>query len=172
VHARVEVLPWLGARAIVTRSNIPVTIAPGALLAGTRADQPSLDVLELGGRVEPTWLVNPRTRLWFGLGAAWNRIRAEEPALSGRPVQGARRSGVGVEYMAALGGTFDVIPKWLAVSASLSASALGAQSGNVFEPLQAIDESIARPNDPLVHIAGLPKFEAAYSALLGIGLLL
>lgn len=171
-HARVEILKWLGMRAIVAKSNHAVSVPTGALLPGTDAEQPSLDVLEFGLRVEPTWPVHERARLWLGLGGVWERVSTERPTLSGRRVQGSDRSGVAVEYSAALGGTLDVLPNWLAIGVAISASWVASQSGSLFEPLQAVDENVSRPQDPLVYLAGLPEFEAAYSAVLSLGLLL
>jgi hypothetical protein len=171
-HARVEILRWLGFRAIVHRSSHAVSADDGALLSGTRVDHPKLDVLHLGARVEPTWVLYRGVRLWAGLGVGWDRIWADRPTLTGRQVQAADRTGVAVEYSATAGATLDIVPKWFAVSLSLGAALVASQSGGMFEPLQAVDEDISRPNDPLVYIAGLPEFEGAYSAVLGLGLLL
>ena len=172
VHARIEILRWLGFRALLSRAIHGVSVPDGALLEGTRASQPSLSVLQLGARIEPTWSITPQTRAWFGIGAAWDRIWADRPDLSGRQVQAADRTGAAVEVIGALGATWDVIPKWLALSLCLSASGMVTQSGNMFERLQAIDEDVSRPNDPLVYIDGLPEFQGAASALFGVGLLL
>jgi hypothetical protein len=171
-QARVEVLRWLGVRALFTSSHHAVHVDPGALLPGAEADQPGLSVLQFGARVEPTWPVTPRLRLWFGVGAAWDRIWADKPALTGLPVQAANRTGTASEWSAALGGTYDAIPRWLTVSLGVSAAVVTAHSGTMFGRLQAVDESITRPRNPLVLIASLPEFDRSYSALLSAGLLL
>jgi hypothetical protein len=171
-QARVDVLRWLGVRALVTNSHHAVHVDRGALLAGTDADQPGLSVLQLGARVEPTWPVTPRLRLWVGIGAAWDRIWADKPILTGLPVQAANRTGAAAEYSAALGGTFDAIPRWLALSFCVSGAVVTAQSGSMFERLQGVDESVQRPRNPVVYMAPLPDFEGSFAALLSAGLLL
>lgn len=172
VHGRVEVLPWLGVRALVSNSVHGVSVDGEALLAGASADQPSLQVLEIGARVEPTLQLTPQARVWLGLGMAWNRIWADRARFEGRDVQGVDRTGVAVEYSAALGGTFDVIPRWLTLGLAVSASRIGDQSGSMFDSIQGVDEDVSRPDDPLVRIAGLPDFRGAYDAVLSVGLLL
>jgi hypothetical protein len=172
VHGRAEVLPWLGVRVLVSNSVHAVSVDGEALLAGTSADQPSLQVLELGARVEPTLRLSARARAWLGVGLAWNRIWADRARFEGRDVQGVDRTGVAVEYSAALGGTFDVIPRWLTLGLALSAARIGDQSGRMFDDIQGVDEDVSRPNDPLVRIAGLPDFRGAYDAVLSVGLLL
>ncbi len=172
VHGRVEVLPWLGVRAMVSNSIHAVSVDGAALLAGTSAEQPSLQVLELGARIEPTLQLTPQARVWLGVGMAWNRIWADRATFSERNVQGADRTGVAVKYAAALGGTYDVLPRWLALGLAVSASRIGDQSGGMFDEQQGIDEDVARPNDPLVKIGALPDFRAAYDAVLSVGLLL
>lgn len=172
VHGRVEVLPWLGVRALISNSVHAVEVDDAALLAGASAEQPSLQVLEIGARVEPTLRLTPRARVWLGVGMAWNRIWADRATFSGRNVQGVDRTGVAVKYAAALGGTYDVLPRWLALSLAVSASHIGGQSGGMFDERQGIDEDVSRPNDPLVRIGALPDFRAAYDAVLSVGLLL
>lgn len=172
VHGRVEVLSWLGVRAMVSNSVHAVTVDGAALLAGASAEQPGLQVLELGARLEPTLRLTPQARVWLGLGMAWNRIWADRATFSGRDVQGVDRTGVAVEYAAALGGTYDVLPRWLALSFAVSAAHVGDQSGGMFDERQGIDEDVSRPNDPLVRIGALPDFRAAYDAVLSVGILL
>jgi len=100
VQGRVEVLPWLGVRALVTNSIHSVSVDSAALLERTSADQPSLQVLEIGARVEPTLTLAPHLRGWLGVGMSWNRIWADAPSFEGRRVQGVNRTGVAVEYSA------------------------------------------------------------------------
>jgi hypothetical protein len=81
----------------------------------------------------------------------------------------ADRTGVALEYSAALGARFDVIPRWLGVGLALSAATVASQTGRMFETQGGI---VDEANGNLVSVAGLPKFSGSYSAVLGLGLLL
>lgn len=161
-HARIEILPVLGFSAYANDAKHSVKMADPAI------DQPALDVLQIGARVEPTWRVLPTLRLWLGLGIAWGSVGAPAPTMDG--VQDASltdRSGVFLEYSAALGGTYDVIPNWLALSLSLSGGIMANQSGDLFDDTQAITN-----NGLMSRLPGLPEMESSFSALLGVGMIL
>jgi hypothetical protein len=169
LHARVEVLRWLGVRALVLRSNHSVEVPRGGLgLADTEIDHPDIELNLLGIRVEPTWVLDPRLRLWAGLGAGWAFMETEAPTTSGAlELQSAGRDGVIVEFSGALGATLDVIPDWLTASIALSAGTVTGQTGDIFRSMQGFDQ-----NGRMLHISPLPHFASTYSAVLGVGLLL
>lgn len=170
-HARIVLAPWLGLRVSFTQSSQPVSVPDGALglPAGTHIDQPDLSVLLLRVRVEPTWVVSPRFRLWAGVGAGWGRISAPAVTTSGAQagLHSATRKGVMLEFAGELGASFDVIPNWLAVSLMGSGGVLTNQTGEVFTPSQAFTADGHR-----IQLAGLPHFGSSLSALLGVGVLL
>lgn len=171
VHARIEIAPWMGFRVSFTQSSQPVTVPDGALglPAGTHIDQPDLSLLLLRVRLEPTWVVSPRLRLWAGVGAGWGRISAPALTTSGTlsGIRSARRSGVMLEFAGELGGSFDVIPNWLTASLMLSGGVLTNETGEVFTPSQAFTSDGHR-----IQLDGLPHFGSSLSALLGVGVLL
>jgi hypothetical protein len=161
-HARIEILPVLGFSAYANAAKHAVTMADSAI------DQPAIDVLQIGARLEPTWRVIPTLRLWLGLGVAWGRAAAPAPTMDG--VQDSSltdRSGVFLEYSAALGGTYDVIPNWLALSLSVSGGVMANQSGDLFNGTQAIKD-----DGFMSRLPGLPEMESSFSALLGVGMIL
>lgn len=169
-HARINIASWFALRTSFVHEDVPVTVRTGALgLPGADIHQPDLTVALLGLRLEPTWVIKPRLRAWFGAGLAWGRITAPPLTTSGAfgPLHTTERSGVLLEYSAALGFTVDVIRDWLAASLTGSAGVLTNQSGSIFDGQQDRDQQ-----GHFVQAGGLPKFGASYSGLLSVSLLL
>jgi hypothetical protein len=161
-HARVEILPVLGFSIYANNAHHEVTVADQSV------DQPALQVFQMGARLEPTWPVLPTLRLWLGLGVAWGRASADAPTVNDiQDSSMADRAGVFLEYSAALGGTYDVIPNWLALSLSVSGGVMTNQSGDLFDDTQAITN-----NGQMSRLSGLPEMESGFSALLGVGMIL
>jgi hypothetical protein len=159
-HARIEILPVLGFAAYFNAARHSVTVRDA------RIDQPPIEVMQIGARLEPTWPVLPTLRLWAGVGVAWGRVKAPSPSVT--DVQDVPdRTAVFLEYSGALGGTYDVLPHWLAISLSLSGGLVKNQSGDAFDESQVIDQT-----GFMSRLAGLPEFEGSYSALLGVGMIL
>lgn len=170
-HARIELAPWMGLRLSFTRSTHAVTVPDGGLglPAGTGIHQPDLSVLLLRARLEPTWVVSPRLRLWAAVGAGWGRISAPSVTTTGTEagLHSAGRKGVMLEFSGALGASFDVIPDWLAASLMVAGGAVTNQSGEVFSRPQVFTADGHR-----LYMDGLPHFGGSLSALLGVGVLL
>lgn len=168
-HVRAELLPFLGFRAYVSNSTHTVRVPRGALgLDGTQLNQPDLQVFQLGARLEPTFMPAPTVRLWAGLGAAWARATAPAPSSSGAmQVRYADRSGVFLEYSAALGATWDFVPRWLAATVSLSGGLVSDPSGDLFH-----EHSVSDGSGGTVKMGGFPEFSASYCAALGVGMIL
>jgi hypothetical protein len=161
-HARIEILPVLGFSAYANDAKHSVTMADPAI------DQPAIDILQIGARIEPTWRVMPTLRLWLGLGIAWARAEAPAPTMDGfQDSSLTDRTGVFLEYSCALGGTYDVIPNWLALSLSVSGGLMANQSGDMFDETQAITNT-----GGMSRLPGLPEMESSFSALLGVGMIL
>jgi hypothetical protein len=169
IHTRAELWKYLDVTAYFSRAQHSVDVPRGSLgLADTNVEQPALDVVQIGGRIEPTLRPIADLRLWLGLGIGWGHITADAPTTSGaNAATYADRTGVYLEYSAALGATWDVIPSWLALSLSASGGLLTNQSGDLFHDHQAISN-----NGTLVTLAALPELESSYAALLGVGIVL
>lgn len=168
-HARVELWRFLGFRVYANQSSHAVDVPRSALgLDDTQIEQPDLEVFQLGARAEPTYMPMPTLRLWAGLGVAWARATAPEPSSSGATaIHYADRSGVLLEYSAALGATWDFVPRWLAATASVSGGLIRAQTGDLFNAHTVNDGAGGTRR-----MGGLPEFESSFSALLGVGMIL
>lgn len=164
-HLRVELVSFLGFRAYFNNSYHAVDVPAGAL-GPDEVDQEDLKVTVIGARLEPTWVVTPELRLWAGVGVAWGRVFAEEPETT-PPVASHDRSGVLLEWTGSLGGSYDVVPNWLALTLLLSGGFVTNQSGDVFDRTQAISQT-----GQITYLGGLPEFSSTLSALVGLGIIL
>jgi hypothetical protein len=171
-HARIELLTWLGVRALALSSQHPASVERGGLgpTASTEVDQPPLQVVMLAAQIEPTWLLTPRLRLYTGLGSGWGSIVAPPPEARETQIVSARRSGVLIECWAALGASYDIVADWVTAGLSLGAGLPVNQSGAVFDRVQALPQNPAAQR--ILYYESLPEFALSLSALASIGLVL
>ncbi len=174
-HALLELTRWLGFRALFARSDHQVTIARGEFgFPNTDVHQPDLELVLIAGRLEPTWVVTPRLRLWVGAGAGLAYFTAPVSTSTGKfQVQSARRAGVAVDIGGALGGTFEVIPDWFTVALSGSAAFTTGHTGDAFQSPQSFDATgrlYHQGSD--YYLASLPEFAGSFTATASLGLLL
>jgi len=169
-HARIELRQWLGLRLFFLWGKHGVEVdSRGLELSSGEVEHPDISVTELGARIEPTWVVLPRLRLWAGAGASWARAQAPRPTITttAGPASTTERAGIFIELGGALGATYDVIPEWLAVWVSGTAGFVVDESGDLFHEQQAI-----AADGSILHIGGLPGMSAALSTTLGVALVL
>lgn len=167
---RPQLAEWLGARLFYREERLPVDVAPGAFdvdgeETGLDFQQSPLRVSSLGVQLEPTWVVNPRFRLLGIAGWSWMRFVADMPTAPGFE-QRALRAGVGLNWILGAGFAFDLIPNWLDFTVNLSHSFITGQTGEAFEPVQAIVDG------EIVHLAPLPEFKHGNDIIFSLGLIL
>ena len=169
IHARAELHRYLGFRAYLSNAKHAVDAPRGSLgLSDTQVDQPDLEVIQLGARAEPTLMPTPTLRLWAGLGIAWARATAPEPSSSGAvQIRSADRSGVLLEYSAALGATWDVVPRWLAATVSASGGLVADQTGDLFQ-----DRAVGDGAGGTTTLGAMPELAGSYAVQLGLGMIL
>jgi hypothetical protein len=178
VHARIEYAPWLGIRPWVRHATHAVSVSRGGLAAPgdvgleeATFTQRAVSLWILGIQAEPTWVVSPRLRLWSGFGIYWGRLEAEaargrvDPCASGHgcSIVSARRTGVLLDLTSSLGAIFELVPRWVAVTATLEYGFDISHSGAVFEPVQAFVDG------QMHHLRGLPAMRTSMTGLVGIG---
>jgi hypothetical protein len=133
--------------------------------------QPALSLWILGLQAEPTWVVSPRLRLWSGFGICWGRLEAAaprsklEPCASGQDcaIQAAERSGVLLDLTSSIGAIFELVPRWVAVTATLEYGFELSHSGELYRPVQAF------VGGQMHHLAGLPAMRTSMTGLVGVG---
>ncbi|MEZ4221448.1 MAG: hypothetical protein R3B13_11025 [Polyangiaceae bacterium] len=160
-HARAELLDFLGLRIYFTRGDHSVGVDAGSLVP-VEASQPDVTVTSLGSRLEPTLRVTERARLFLGAGVAWSRLVAPELETTPR-YRSFERSGVFLEWTAALGAMLDVVEDRVGFVLSLHGGVTSNASGSAFDRVQAIDHNGLR-----THIHGLPIPETTFGATAGV----
>ncbi len=173
-YIRPEVTSWLSLRLYYRQESIPVTVRRGGFevpeypLGATDFQQPNLRLRSFGARAEPTWVVNPRLRLMGILGLAWLRHVAQEPTSSGDlDVQTASRAAVELNTMVGVGASFELIPNWMVLSASVTYGIATNRSGTAYEePVQAF------AGGERLYLETLPKFRSVSDVLLSLGFIL
>jgi hypothetical protein len=172
-HARLEIVDWMGVRALVNVTRHAVSVERGALgpTADTEVEQPSLRVVYLAALLEPTWVITPRLRVWGGLGGGWATVEAPAPRDQGdTELHSTRRTGVYLDLLAELGVTLDVVRDWMAASVSVTGGVPVNQSGAAFDRVQTLQQN--PPAEEIQHYEALPKFAGSVSILAGLGILL
>jgi hypothetical protein len=169
LHMRIELARWLGFRAYFVNSDHSVEIAPGALnVPESQIHQPDLEMTLIAGRIEPTWVVTPRLRLWGGPSVGLSYFIAPVSRTTGSfELESARRTGAVMEFGGALGATFDVIPAWMTAQLYGTAATTVGDTGDAFDPPQSFDATGNRR-----YMGGLPKFAGSFALLAGFGVVL
>jgi hypothetical protein len=169
LHARLELARWMGFRVLFVKSEHAVSIEPGALkVPGSQIHQPDLEMTLIAGRIEPTWVVMPRLRLWGGPSAGLAYFIAPVSRTTGSmKLESVRRTGAVIELGGALGATFDVIPDWLTAQLCGTAATTIGNTGDAFDPPQSFDATGNR-----VYMDGLPEFGGSFALMAGLGVVL
>jgi len=171
VHARVDVLKWLGARLAVRWEFMPVELRQGALglPPGTTYAEPDLNRVYLGASFEPTWHATPLLALWSGLGIGWGRTTAGSLYTGGaEQIALPIRSAVFVEVPLSAGVRYEIIKNWMVVNLSGQVGFLwGNQTGAMLDPYTTPGRS-----GSLVTVEGFPAVGSSFGFLAGVGCLL
>jgi hypothetical protein len=177
-YLRPEITSWLAARLYYRQESIPVVVEEGGYNYGGVSynldfEQPNLDVVSVGIRLEPVWTIHPRFRVRGIFGWAWLGFRAELPEAPGynEPVDGARgiggsRQGVEVDVLFGAGMTIDLIENWLDLSVDGTYGVTASQTGSAYLPEQVFI------NGTLSYIAPLPQLGNPVDVIFSLGLIL
>lgn len=166
-HAQVLAAPWLRFSIYYLRARQALTIPAGALRPGTTltSDDPHLGSYVLGARLQPTLNLGSRFHLWANAGGGWGTVTAPalELAEATTTMRVGSRSGVLVEIPLGVGGSFDIIERWLSVSLDATYAILLEQSGEMYRDAQVIDSLGA-----MHHVGPMPKLGPAITATIGL----
>jgi hypothetical protein len=170
VQFKVGLWSWLRLGAYYQRAYHKVEIPTSSLKPpGTEIDLGDMLAYSIGTRIEPTFTVTPRLRLWGILGAGWGRMTVSKMKVttptSKYTVQD--REGVFVEFPLGIGGAFNVIPGWLAITFDTTLAPNWAQSGSLHEPTQFVDAA-----GQMRHTDPLPELNYTFAQMFGLALLL
>lgn len=170
VSGRVRVVRWLRVAAYYQRMNVTASIPAGAIdEPAARFDLDPLLCFSIGARLEPTLRVSERAWVWLSAGAGWGRMTSSKLGVTApdRSYTVSEREGVFVELPFGIGGSFDVIPRWLAASIETTMAPNVAQSGTLFTEAQYVDSRGGMGQSP-----AFPRFGFTFTAMAGVSLLL
>jgi len=162
----IDPVRWLNVRGGVLRGNQPLAITPGALSSDISVYQPTLEVLRMHLRLEPTYHFSESLSLYAGLGMGWARMTAPAPTTQSS-LRSVQRNSVYLGYEGALGVQFEPIVDWMMIDWSLAGSYLANQSGTAYGEAQAFTADGHR-----TELSALSKFGMSYRMSLGIGIIL
>jgi len=166
LDVKIEPFAWLGVRANALRGNQRLEIGHGLLVNGFDAYQPTLQITQLGIRVEPTLQLSKSMSAYLGFGVSWGRFIAPETVTAPR-LHSLNRTAVHVGYEGALGIAYEPRRDRVVLDLSIVGVALANQSGSANEATQAFTDSGHR-----LTLGGMSKFSGAYRVMFGIGFVL
>jgi len=178
LHLRWRLLSFLRFHAYFVDSHHTVELPQGALVPSTdnaiasdaTPSEISVATFVFGGRLAPTWELSERLRLWLAAGVGWGRF--EYPTMTITEADGAQfevreRDGSFVEFPFSVGGSFDVIDRWLAVELELTAAPATGQSGSAHRTFQTTDA-----DGQIRQVGGFGAIEASFTQTIGLSLIL
>jgi hypothetical protein len=170
VQVRLRVANWLRVGAYYQRAYHTIGIPQGGVAPpGAGVDLDSTLAYSIGARLEPTIELSPRVRLWLILGAGWGRLTTPRMKVSSSTNKYTvmEREGVLAEFPMGIGGSFQVIPRWLAITFDTTIAPNYAQSGSLHEPTQYVDD-----RGVIGHTVPMPEIGATFAQMFGLSLLL
>lgn len=152
----------------VVERDHSITWGPGALGLEGAIDGPKAHMYTFGVRFSPTLPLGSRGRLWITAGAGWGRIEYGRftvmPPNSGALTLRERAESL-FEVPLGIGGSFEIIPRWLSVHVELTGSFVPSQIGDALEHGQFIDEAGMKRD-----LAPMPKLDASFVQTIGLSL--
>lgn len=170
LHARWPMLEYLRFTAYFVDAHHAVAIRQGELSTSGLVLAPSVRTFVFGARLSPTLPFGPRGRIWASVGAGWGRLELERMRMLEADATTfivREQSATFAEVPFGLGGSFDVIPRWLAVEVEVTGAVITGQDGDLFRGSQAIDAYGKKRS-----IGGFPEIDASFVQTLGLSLLL
>ena len=169
LHARWEIFKYLRFAAYFIDAHHGIDLPPGALGQQGVLEIESLRTYSFGARLCPTLPIGTRARAWLSVGVGWGRM--EFGRMTVKDATGAfqvrERSDPFVEFPMGIGGSFDIIPRWLSVELELTGAFVSSEDGDATGQKQAIDGQGRK-----THIGGFPELDGTFVQTLGLSLVL
>jgi hypothetical protein len=180
VHASWAMWRYLQLSLFFFNSSHALDMKSGALgVAGTITSD-SVATYSLGARVQPMIPLGPRVRVWASLGVGWQRfdfprMEVNEPGAScpvntytpGSCYMVYERANSMAEFPFGVGASFEVVPRWVAIQAELTALVPAWQAGTAVDPLPVVDD---RGHNRV--LGGLPVVDLTLVGTLGLSIIL
>ncbi len=170
VHGRIMLARYLGFSGYFVASSHTVSLPAGSLGLDGQLDTDKLDTYAFGARLTPTWPIHERLRVWLAAGFGWGRLElgrmeVTPPGQSSFVVR--ERADSFLEVPFGIGGSYDVIPEWLAIDVESTVSVAIDQEDESWAGMQTIDASGHR-----LAVGPMPPISASFVQTLGFSLIL
>lgn len=166
---KLPIVNWLQFAMYYLRVFQGVGVADGALERGAPVSVDGhLSSYVIGGRLEPTWHVTERLRLWVSAGGGWGKIstpRLQVHAPSPYTVE--PQEAVFVEIPLGVGGDFEIIPHWMSFAIDAAVGPVLAQGGQL-GPRSGAQAVTAEGR--LVYPPLIPELSSSWTLVAGISL--
>lgn len=120
---------------------------------------------DFGFRFSPTLPLGKHVRLWLTGGLGWGRIEYPRYAVSGpSPYTIPDRAESLFELPLGLGGSVEIIPRWLSLRVEATGAFLPSQIGDALGPTQAINAGL------MMKVGPMPQPDAYFLQTIGLSL--
>jgi hypothetical protein len=169
VAARIQVLRWFQVEAVFGWATHDVVYDHGAIGVDGDIESDFVTSSWLDARLLPTLPLGDRVRLFGIAGIGWGRV--ELPPVRATDASGTYwvrdRAASFFEIPLGLGGSVELVPRWLSVDLELVAAPNFSEDGSAYVPVQALD-GLGHKHE----IGPLPRFPVTFVQALGLSLLL
>jgi hypothetical protein len=159
-----QVFRYLRFTGYLSEHDHSMQIPAGSLMQAGTITGPNAHMYSFGVRFSPTLPIGQRTRLWLTAGAGWGRLEYGRYTVT----EGAgsytifERSESMFEVPLGLGGSFEIIPRWLSLHIELTGAFVPSQIGDALGPSQVF------PNGVMANLGAMPKLDAAFLQTIGL----
>ncbi len=164
-----KVLKYLWFTGYLNEGAHSLTLPKGSLGVAGQLSGDSARMYTFGARATPNIYLGTRGRLWITAGAGWGRVNYPKiyGAIPGQDPYVIQDRGVSIlEIPVGVGGSLEVIPRWLVLRAEFTGSFLPSQRGEAVERAQAIY------GDVIHRVGPMPWLDASFTQSIGLALVL
>jgi hypothetical protein len=170
IHISWQIVRYLRVTGYVVESRHTLKFPQGSLGLPGEITSDSMHAYTFGLRLSPSLPLGTRARVWATVGAGWGRL--EYPRLTvteatkGSYVVRERAAAV-AEVPLGAGGSFELIPRWLALQLEVTGALVPSQISDAMREGQAIDSA-----GKMRGVGPMPRLDASIATTLSLSLLL
>ena len=173
LHFRWEIFKYLRAGIYFIDADHEIDLPPGALgLPPT--DTPEIEevhTFSFGARLAPTLPITDRARVWVSAGIGWGRLEFARMEITngatGNKYEVRERADPFVEFPLGIGGSFDIIPRWLSIDLEVTGAFVADEESEALGDAQTVDDLGKKRN-----VGGFPGVDGTFVQTIGLSLIL
>jgi hypothetical protein len=168
-----QVLKYLRFTGYLSEHDHSLQLPPGSLgitcpTAASCIAAPNAHFYSFGVRLSPTLPIGKRVRLWLTGGVGWGRVEYDRftvAAIGGGTYTIPDRPESFFEIPLGLGGSVELIPRWLSLRIELTGAFLPSQIGDALGSTQATNTQ-----GLMMNIGPMPRLDAYFLQTVGLSL--